>query len=204
VEAQTAKGWKKATITAKLLKAPLLIATVSLMQVIKAPDARLRAQTKPVKKITPGLLQTIKEMVKLTRTFLDPEGVGLAATQIGLVEQFFVAKQKDNSFKTFFNPQIHSSSKATKLFFEGCLSIPDYYGEISRPIAVTVSYLDKNGKEVKERLTGLNAWIFQHEWDHLNGKLFMDHVLEQKAKLYKVVGKDKAGAEVFEEVNLNV
>jgi peptide deformylase len=138
----------------------------------------------------------------LTLTFTDPEGVGLAATQVGLGEQYFVAKQPDGSFKEFFNPQIIKYSKKIKKVFEGCLSIPNYWGEITRPIGVTVTYLDRDGNKIKENLTGINAHIFQHEYDHLQGKLFMDRVMEQKGKLFKVVGKDRTGSDVFEEVPL--
>lgn len=184
------------------------------MQVVIAPDQRLRVKTKVVKKLTPKLQETISEMVRLTNTFIDPEGVGLAATQIGEDEQFFVAKlesdkkaktsktQVSTQFKAYFNPQILSYSPKTKLFFEGCLSIPDYYGEIKRPTWVEVSYMDEAGKRIKEKLTGFSAWVFQHEYDHLQGRLFMDLVLEQKAKLFKVIGKDRTGADIFEEVVL--
>lgn len=173
------------------------------MQIVKAPDQRLRVKTKRVQKISPKYHQIVKEMVKLTKTFIDPEGVGLASTQIGNDEQYFVAKLEDGSFRAFFNPAILSASKKAKTFFEGCLSIPNYYGEVKRPISVTVSYNDEQGNFIKkERLTGLLAWIFQHEYDHLQGKLFMDRVLEQKSRLFKVVGKDSAGAEIFEEVSL--
>jgi peptide deformylase len=172
------------------------------MQVVKAPDPRLRVKTKPVKKITPAVLETIKQMVKLTKSFVDPEGVGLASTQVGLSEQYFVLKQKDETFAAFFNPKILSYSKKTKKFFEGCLSIPNYWGEVERPIAVTVSYTTEQGQEIKKKLTGIDAWIFQHEFDHLQGRLYMDLVLEQKSRIYKVVGKDRTGADVFEEVPL--
>lgn len=170
------------------------------MQVVHAPDTRLRFKTKPVKKITPQLLQTIKEMIKLTKTFIDPEGVGLASTQIGENEQYFVLKEKKGSFITVFNPQILKYSDKKKIYFEGCLSIPNYYGEVSRSLSVTVCYQNEQGKKVEDSLKGLEAWIFQHEYDHLQGKLFIDYVMESKGKLYKVVGRDRAGAEIFEEV----
>ncbi len=175
---------------------------MSKMQVVIAPDDRLRVKTKPVKKVSPKLLQIVKEMEKLTNSFKDPEGVGLASTQIGEGEQYFVLKRKDNSFLQVFNPKIKSFSKKTKVFFEGCLSIPNYYGEVVRPTEVQVSFTDKNGNTVEETLKGMDAWIYQHEYDHLQGKLFIDYVLEQKGKLYKVVGRDRAGAEIFEEVRL--
>lgn len=171
------------------------------MRLVQAPNQLLRVKTKPVKKITPAHRQIIQRMIKLTRTFVDPEGVGLASTQIGKDEQYFVAKLKSGKFKAFFNPRILSYSKKKRLVVEGCLSIPNYWGKIQRPAAVTVSYLDEKGQAVKERLTGQNAHIFQHEYDHLQGKLFMDIVLEQKAQLFKVT-KDKYGTEVFQEVSL--
>lgn len=172
------------------------------MQVVKAPDNRLRVKTKYIKKISPKYHQTIKEMVKLTKTFIDPEGVGLASTQIGEDEQYFIMKLDNGTFRAVFNPQILSFSKKAKSFFEGCLSIPDYYGEVERPTSITVTYQDENGKKIKEKLAGIPAWIFQHEYDHLQGILFMDRILEQKSRLFKVIGKDRAGAEIFEEVAL--
>jgi peptide deformylase len=172
------------------------------MKVVQAPDDRLRIKCKPIKKVTPELMQTIKEMVKLTKTFVDPEGVGLASTQIGNDQQYFVAKMDGEKFKPFFNPKILKYSKQVKLYFEGCLSLPDYYGEINRSTWIDVSYMDQNGKKVDERLKGVPAWIFQHEFDHINGKLFVDHVLEQKARFFRVTGQDQAGNEIFEELKL--
>lgn len=172
------------------------------MQVVKAPDPRLRVQTKKVNVIKPEMRKTIEEMIKLTKTFVDPEGVGLASTQVGLDGQFFVSKMEDESFKAFFNPRILKLSKKTKLMLEGCLSIPNFWGEVNRHVWVDAEYTDIDGNTVRERMTGLMAHIYQHECDHLNGKLFMDHILEQKTKLYKVVGRDRAGSEVFEEVSL--
>lgn len=170
------------------------------MQIVIAPDARLRVKTKPIKKITPDFLKTIKKMVVLTKTFIDPEGVGLASTQIGESEQYFVMKQSGGSFAGVINPKILSFGKRTKVFFEGCLSIPNFYGQVKRPTQIAVSYQDKTGSHIKQTLKGTSAWIFQHEYDHLQGKLFMDYVMEQKSRLFKVVGKDRTGGEVFKEV----
>ncbi len=174
------------------------------MQLVIAPDNRLRIKTKPVKKITASHLKILTEMEKLARSFTDPEGVGLASTQIGEGEQFFLWKTKTHGFKAVFNPKILKYSKKTKQFFEGCLSIPNFYGNVSRPIKISVTYQNEIGQEVKANLSGMDAWIFQHEYDHLRGTLFMDHVLAHKSKLYKVVGKDRAGAEIFEEVPLSI
>lgn len=171
------------------------------MDVVRAPDERLRVKTKPVKKITPGVKQTLKEMIKLTKTFKDPEGVGLASTQIGLDGQFFVALE-GKTFISVINPHILTLGKRTKTYFEGCLSIPDVYGEVKRAVQVKVSYLDETGKNQTKTLKGVPAWIFQHETDHLNGMLFSDRVLEQKGKFYKWIGRDKTGTDNFEEITL--
>lgn len=175
------------------------------MNLVIAPNEKLRFKTKPIKKITPELLKLAHEMIKLTKTFKDPEGVGLASTQVGRDERFFVAilDKKEKNFSICFNPEIISASQKTKLFFEGCLSIPNIYGETIRPIWVKVRYQDESGNWVNQKLTGLPAWVFQHEVDHLNGSLFMDKVLGQKGKVYKSIGKDRAGSEVFEEVKLS-
>ncbi len=192
------------------------------MQVVKAPDARLRIKTKPVKKINPGLIQTLKDMVKLTKTFKDPEGVGLAATQIGLAESFFVARLHDSKkiplskpsqrgkrwedygreFMAIINPRILSCSKATKTYFEGCLSVPDIWGKVKRHTSIKVSYQDESSRSIAATLKGIPAWIFQHEVDHLKGILFSERVLEQKGKFYKWTGRDKTGQDIFEEITL--
>lgn len=174
------------------------------MEVVKAPDQKLRVQTKPVKKISPGLLSTLKEMVKLTKTFKDPEGVGLAATQVGLKDRFFVAKsgKEDDQFIMVINPKITSLSKKTKTYFEGCLSAPNVWGQVKRHIRIKVSYLDEKGKSITKSLAGIPAWIFQHEIDHLDGILFQDRVLQQKGKFYRFTGKDKTGKDIFEEIAL--
>lgn len=192
------------------------------MDVIKAPDAKLRIQTKDVKKITPALLQTLKDMIKLTKTFKDPEGVGLAATQVGLTDRFFVARLHDSKqkppsgpsqrkerwlnyekkFVEIINPRILSYSKRTKTYFEGCLSIPGTWGEVKRHISIKASYQDISGSNITKTLTGIPAWIFQHEVDHLDGILFSDRVLKQKGKFYKYTGKDKTGTDTFEEITI--
>lgn len=173
-----------------------------MLKMVLAPDNRLRVKTKPIKKFGEKYKNIISEMIKLTQTFVEPEGVGLASTQVGLDEQYFIAKREDGTFKAAFNPKILKYSKKTNEVFEGCLSIPNFWGEIIRPVGVTVSYQDEDGNEHTEKLTGLDAHIFQHECDHLQGKLFMDLVMEQKGRLFKIAGKDRAGADVFEEVTL--
>lgn len=178
------------------------------MEVVKAPDPRLKIQTKSVKKITPTLIQTLKEMITLTQSFKEPEGVGLASTQIGLNESFFVAKSipesksTQNRFISVINPQILFTGKRVKKYFEGCLSTPDIWGEVKRFITIKVSFQNEEGKQITSTLTGVSAWIFQHELDHLNGIIFQDRVLQQKGKFYKFMGKDKTGTDIFEEITI--
>ena len=171
------------------------------MDVIKAPNSKLRVKTKPIKKISPALKDTLKQMVKLTKSFKDPQGVGLASTQVGLEESFFVALNK-KKFISVINPKILSTGKRTKKYFEGCLSIPGTWGEVKRYTNLKISYLDETGKTYTKSLKGVLAWIFQHEVDHLNGILFPDRVLSQKGKFYKFTGKDKTGTDTFEEITL--
>ncbi len=171
------------------------------MQIVLAPNDILRKKGKFVKKITPETQKKVSEMIKLTQTFTDPEGVGLAAPQVGIPERYFIAKF-GQSFQVFFNPQIKKFGKKEKVSLEGCLSIPDYYGEVSRPTIITLEYMDKSGKVINKEFKGVRAMIVQHEYDHLEGKLFIDYVLSQKGKLFKVVGKDENGRDIFEEVSL--
>lgn len=172
------------------------------MEVVKAPDPRLRVKLKPVRKIKPTLLQTLRGMIRLTKSFHDPDGVGLAANQIGLEERFFVAKM-GLKFQSFINPQVLIFSKRQKKYFEGCLSIPSYWGEVKRSTQITVTFTDETGQTITKTLKGVPAWIFQHEIDHLDGKLFPDRVLEQQGRFFKFTGKDeKTGEDIFEEVSL--
>lgn len=173
-----------------------------MFTVVKAPDAKLRVKTKLVKKISPALSEIIKRMIKTTLSFKDPEGVGLAATQIGNDERYFVGMIGGKDLKPFINPQITWMSKKTKQYFEGCLSIPNYWGETKRALSVKVTYQDLEGKQYAQTLKGVDAWIFQHEVDHLDGILFVDRVLEQKGRFFKYVGKDKNGEDQFEEVSI--
>lgn len=173
------------------------------MDVIKAPNPALKIQTKPVKKISGSLLATLKDMIKLTQSFKEPEGVGLAAPQVGLTERFFVARKGyGKEFVAIINPRILSFSKRTKPYFEGCLSIPTIWGQVKRHINIKVSYQDIKGQNIIKTLKGIPAWIFQHEVDHLNGVLFTERVLQQKGKFYKFKGKDKTGTDIFEEITL--
>lgn len=112
---------------------------------------------------------------KMRRIMYDANGVGLAANQIGLDMSVFVAKV-DNKFYSFFNPKITKSSDELVGREEGCLSIPNRYGQVYRSDKINFEAQDKNGKTIKMKVWGLLATVFQHEVDHLSGVLFIDRL----------------------------
>ncbi len=116
----------------------------------------------------------IGELIKSMRRIMkEARGVGLAANQIGLNISVFVA-QVGNKFYSIFNPELIQISKESVAEEEGCLSVPDSYGPTPRALKVTLKGQDKTGKSVKIKAWGLLARVFQHETDHLHGKLFID------------------------------
>ena len=118
----------------------------------------------------------VKEIVKAMKAEMEnADGIGLSANQVGLDMRVFVAKA-DNKFYAIFNPKLTKISSDLWDGEEGCLSITGKYAEFSRPGKVTLEGYDKNGKKIKIKAWGLLARIFQHEVDHLDGKLFIDHI----------------------------
>ncbi len=118
----------------------------------------------------------VGDLVKMMRkTMEDSNGIGLAANQIGLNMQVFVARV-ERKFYVMFNPKIIKISKDRMIMDEGCLSVPDDFEPVPRADKVTLVAYDKSGKKVKIKAWGLLARVFQHEVDHLNGKIFLDHV----------------------------
>ena len=136
----------------------------------------LRSNAQPVEKVTPEIRSLIRNMRKKMKEW---HGVGLAAPQIGLNLQIFVAEigytpEHEGKFYAFINPQIISTSAKINEMEEGCLSIPLKAGTIKRHERVTIQGLNEMGKKVKVKASGFLARVFQHEVDHLNGKLFID------------------------------
>ena len=118
-------------------------------------------------------------LVRMRRIMRKANGIGLSANQIGLDLNMFVAEvpdQKDGGTKFYvvFNPKIEKLGEVENLFEEGCLSIPGKWGDVPRAEKIIVSGFDKTGKPAKIKAWGLLARVFQHEIDHLNGKLFID------------------------------
>ncbi len=118
----------------------------------------------------------IGDLVRMMRkTMEDANGIGLSANQIGLNMRVFVARV-ERKFYAVFNPEIAKVSKDKSIMDEGCLSVPNDFKPVTRAERVTLIGYDKNGKKLKIKAFGLLARAFQHEVDHLNGKIFLDHV----------------------------
>jgi peptide deformylase len=144
------------------------------MDIVLHPNKILREKAEKVEKIDKEVKELVKEMKKI---MIQHNGVGLAANQIGKNLSIFVAYD-NKKFYTFINPQIVKFFGKEKIMEEGCLSIPNVWGQIKRYEGVVVSYQDLFGKNKKLRAKGLLAQIIQHEIDHLNGALFIDKAIE--------------------------
>ncbi|OGM30859.1 peptide deformylase [Candidatus Woesebacteria bacterium RIFCSPHIGHO2_01_FULL_44_10] len=171
---------------------------MSILPIVEAPDERLRKKSKPVKKLDKKIKKIISDMHQTLSAQKDPEGIGLAAPQVGKNLQIFVVNY-DGKKITVINPKILKTNqpptrnpkhKNTKTPLEGCLSIPHHYSPISRPKKIKIKYLDESGQEKTQEFTGFSAQVIAHEIDHLQGKLFIDHVLAQQTPLYKIMGED--------------
>ncbi len=142
-------------------------------------DLVLREKCAAVENITPEILATLDEMVAMMR---EQNGVGLAAPQVGILQRFLVMMDPDTeTVYKMLNPRITSRSETECTMEEGCLSVlgPDYlpvYSNVARPESVIVEWTDEGGKQLSAQMSGLPARIVQHETDHLDGILFIDHL----------------------------
>ena len=154
---------------------------MALRKIITIPDPQLRLFSKPVPSVGKGVLSLADDMLE---TMYDAPGIGLAAIQIGVPERVVVIdlarKDDPKDPMVFINPEIIGTSEELNIYEEGCLSIPEYYEEVTRPATVRVRYLDRAGKVQEIDADGLLATCLQHEIDHLDGKLFIDHLSKLK------------------------
>lgn len=180
-----------------------------MLDIVKAPNPVLSQKAKPVKKVDRAISNLIEEMKISLDSATDPVGVGLAAPQIGKSLDIFITKPSVKSrVFAFINPKItekvpnkKNADKEHLRKLEGCLSLPNIWGEVQRFPEISVEYLDETGKLHKRKFTGFMSIIIQHEIDHLNGILFPKRVLEQGGTLYKSE-KDEKGEDVFEELKI--
>lgn len=154
---------------------------MTIKPLIILPDPLLRQVSKPIERVDADFQRLADDMLE---TMYDAPGIGLAAIQIGVPRRMLVIdvsrEGEEKQPLVFVNPEIVASSDERSVYEEGCLSIPDYYAEVERPATVTVNYLDRDGKEQTVQADGLLATCLQHEIDHLNGVLFIDHISRLK------------------------
>jgi peptide deformylase len=154
---------------------------MAIKPIIFIPDPKLRLVSDPVERVDAELLSLADDMLE---TMYDAPGIGLAAIQVAVPRRLLVidlAKEDEaRAPQIFINPQVLWSSDERNVYEEGCLSIPDYYAEVERPAQVRVAYVGRDGKEHEIQAEGLLATCLQHEIDHLNGVLFLDHISKLK------------------------
>ena len=173
------------------------IAAMAILEIIETPDARLRVISKPVAEVTDAHRKLIADMFE---TMYDAPGIGLAAVQVGVAERILVidlqrradgladdAEAEDGEEpklvrdpKVFINPVVTWESDEVSVYNEGCLSVPEMYGDVDRPARIRATWLDETGTAHAEEIGGLLATCLQHEMDHLDGILFIDHLSKLK------------------------
>lgn len=181
-----------------------------MMEIITTPNTILVKKAGAVNKFDKKLKEMLEEMDETLKATNDPVGVGLAAPQVGITKRIFLAREaEDSDVKVFINPRVKkiwdnpkkNKPKKRKRLLEGCLSIPNIWGNVERPKKITVEFQDAEGKKHTQTFNGFLSTVIQHEIDHLNGVLFTKHVIEQKEQLYRSF-KNEKGEDEFEEVSL--
>ena len=174
---------------------------MTLRDILTIPDPALRKVCAPVEEVTPDMQDLFDDMLA---TMYDAPGIGLAAPQIGLLKRIMVidiVRDEDEEELqrepiVFVNPEIVWTSEDLSEYEEGCLSIPEIYETVTRPAEITVSFLNREGKQQRRDCDGLLATCVQHEIDHLNGVLFIDYISKLKRdRIIKKFTKAKRMAE---------
>jgi peptide deformylase len=154
---------------------------MALRKIITLPSRKLKQKSEPVGKITADILGLVDDMFE---TMYEAPGIGLAAVQVGVLKRIVTMdlskKEGEKNPRVFVNPEIVWSSDDTSVYEEGCLSIPEVHEDVERPARVKVKFLDLDGQRHEEEAEGLYATCIQHEIDHLNGVLFIDHISKLK------------------------
>jgi peptide deformylase len=171
---------------------------MALRDILILPDKRLRLVSAPIKAIDADVRALVDDMFE---TMYEAPGIGLAAIQVGVPKRVITMdlakKEEPRAPRVFINPQLTWQSDEKAIYEEGCLSIPEFYEEVERPAKVRVRYLDLDGAEQEVAADELLATCLQHEIDHLNGILFIDHI--SKLKRDRVLKKFTKAAKRAEE-----
>lgn len=159
---------------------------MAILPIIIAPDPRLKLVSRPVEKVDAEVVRLMDNMLE---TMYDAPGIGLAAPQVGVTKRVIVVDiarqdkgEAPNPLK-MANPQLVATSEDVKSWDEGCLSLPEHYADVVRPSRVAVRYLDQHNKRCEIEAEGVLAVCLQHEMDHLDGILFVDHVTALKRNM---------------------
>jgi peptide deformylase len=162
---------------------------MAILPILETPDPRLRTISTPVEAIDDALQTLIDDMFE---TMYDAPGIGLAAIQVGVPKRLLVIDLQEPEEEggepvkrpmVFINPHILEGSEDVSVYNEGCLSVPEQYAEVERPASIRASWMDRDGRIREERLDGLLATCLQHEMDHLEGILFIDHLSRLKREM---------------------
>jgi peptide deformylase len=156
---------------------------MALLPILRFPDSRLKKVAAPVAAVDDRIRRLVADMAE---TMYEAPGIGLAATQVDVHQRVVVIdiSEEKNELRVFINPVIEQSD-GFQIGEEGCLSVPGIYDKVERAETVSVRYLDLDGKEQRLAADGLLAVCLQHEIDHLNGKVFVDHLSQLKQSRIK-------------------
>ncbi|PIY65438.1 peptide deformylase [Candidatus Shapirobacteria bacterium CG_4_10_14_0_8_um_filter_39_15] len=176
-----------------------------IQKIITVPDPILRQKSKPVEQIDKKTIQLVRDLKETLKASENPKGIGLSAPQIGVDKRVLVIKNQ-GEILVVINPQLTFVSKETlneilsqaQRFMEGCLSVPGYWGFVNRPYQIKTKFQDLKGVWQEMEFTAKEASLFQHEFDHLEGVLFVDRIFQQRGKIYKIEKNEKDEEELVE------
>ncbi len=177
--------------------------------IISLPNAHLRGKSARVGIITPQIRQIIEDMKSATLDWEESRphevGVALAAIQIDQAYRIIVIrndfdKKEDKTFHVFINPEIIKTEGELEEDFEGCLSVPDFYGKVPRYSKIRMRALSETGQELRVKAEGFLARVLQHEVDHCNGLVFVDHIHDKKDAFFKLTDSGKLKKLSYEQV----
>ncbi|MFZ5795294.1 MAG: peptide deformylase [Sphingomonas sp.] len=176
---------------------------MAVLEILEVPHPGLRAVAKPVETVDDGVRKIVSDMFD---TMYAARGIGLAATQVAIEQRIVVIDLQEPESDAedakpvrkplvYINPELLSLSEETSFYNEGCLSIPEQYAEVERPTRCRATWLDEQGERHEADFDGLLATALQHEIDHLNGVLFIDHISKLKRDmLLKKLAKQRKAA----------
>lgn len=173
---------------------------MALLPILVAPDPRLKEKAKPVSAVDDDVRRLMDDMLE---TMYHAPGIGLAAPQVGVSRRvlvFDIAREGKGETKApvyMANPELVWVSDEDSTYEEGCLSVPEHYSEVVRPARIRVRYLDRDSQPRELEADGLQATVIQHEMDHLDGILFIDHLsnLKRNMIMRKLVKARKSAAD---------